>query len=171
MDLIGVHLSQTPPVVKVMDKATLNTTGQVESSKDASPQKKRQQSSDKNNNKKSNAPAVTVKEVKFKVGIAENDLVRKLQQAKSYLQKGYICQVSIFCPRRFYKAEEEEEEKEGEEVVNSTFGNGFDPNNYNIDQRIYEHVHEYLLHEPKVKRNKNLTSVVLHPKPNPTLKC
>jgi hypothetical protein len=171
MDLIGVHLSQTPPVVKVIDKATLNT-GQVESNKNASPQKTRQQSFDKNNSKKSNAPAVTVKEVKFKVGIAENDLVRKLQQAKSYLQKGYICQVSIFCPRRFYKAEEEEEEKEGEEVASSNFGSGFDPNNYNIDQRIYEHVQEYLLHEPKVKRNKNLTSIVLHPKPaNPNVKC
>jgi hypothetical protein len=33
--------------------------------------------------------AATVKEVKFKVGIVENDLVRKLQQAKS----------CIFCPR------------------------------------------------------------------------
>lgn len=159
MDLIGVQLSQTPPVVKVMEKADLkqndnkSNVSTVSSSK-ISQGNQQQWQPVASGKKKVTTPTTTVKEFKFKVGIAENDLVRKLQQVKANLQKGYTCQVSIFCPKRFYKEEEE----------GGGTGGGYNSNNYNIDQRIYEHVEEFLLQEPKVKRNKNTTTIVLQPK-------
>jgi translation initiation factor IF-3 len=157
MDLIGVQLSQTPPVVKVMDKAALTQSNNKSNVSTVSSSQGNQQQRQPvpSGKKKVTTPAATVKEFKFKVGIAENDLVRKLQQVKANLQKGYTCQVIIFCPKRFYK----EEEGEG-----GGTGGDYNSNNYNIDQRIYEHVEEFLLHEPKVKRNKNISTIVLQPK-------
>jgi translation initiation factor IF-3 len=74
VDLVGISLNQSPPIVKAQDFARLVY------------QKK----------KSSNAGAPKlVKEFRFRGGIAEHDFNRKIDSVIKYLQKGYNCQVFI----------------------------------------------------------------------------
>lgn len=79
-DLVEIALEQQVPVVKVISLAALEY----------------QQSK----TKKPAAAALPEKEVQLKAGIAENDLLRKIDQMVSYLQKGHKVKIRIRGTRR-----------------------------------------------------------------------
>ena len=72
VDLVGVILDQSPPVIKAQDFGRLAY------------QRK----------KNTSAPKL-VKEFRFRGGIAEHDFNRKVEAVIKYLQKGYNCQIMI----------------------------------------------------------------------------
>jgi translation initiation factor IF-3 len=79
-DLVEISIAQETPVLKLGDKGSLEYK-----------LLKKQQDNKKANNEKE-------KNVRFKVGIAENDMDRKIQQACQYLEKGNIVAVQVRCP-------------------------------------------------------------------------
>lgn len=78
-DLIEVAIGQEIPVVKVIALASLEY---------------------KNRKQKTTAVALPLKEVQLKAGIAENDLLRKVDQIIGYLAKGHKCKVRVRGTRR-----------------------------------------------------------------------
>mmetsp|Transcript_22076 Transcript_22076/g.28565 ORF Transcript_22076/g.28565 Transcript_22076/m.28565 type:complete len:288 (+) Transcript_22076:79-942(+) len=79
LDLIAIALNQDVPVIKAADISAV-----VYRSK-----KKHQE------NKSSK---LSEKEFQFKVSIAENDMIRKVEQMVGFLQKGHTCTVRVRCP-------------------------------------------------------------------------
>jgi translation initiation factor IF-3 len=79
-DLVEISIAQETPVLKLGDKGSLEYK-----------LLKKQQDNKKANNEKE-------KNVRFKVGIAENDMDRKIRQACEYLEKGNIVAVQVRCP-------------------------------------------------------------------------
>jgi translation initiation factor IF-3 len=79
-DLVEISIAQETPVLRLGDKGSLEYK-----------LLKKQQ-----DNKKANSDKE--KNVRFKVGIAENDMDRKIQQACQYLEKGNIVAVQVRCP-------------------------------------------------------------------------
>jgi translation initiation factor IF-3 len=79
-DLVEISIAQETPVLKLGDKGSLEYK-----------LLKKQQDNKKANNEKE-------KNVRFKVGIAENDMDRKIRQACEYLEKGNNVAVQVRCP-------------------------------------------------------------------------
>jgi translation initiation factor IF-3 len=79
-DLVEISVGLETPVLKLGDKGSLEYK-----------LLKKQQDNKKANNEKE-------KNVRFKVGIAENDMDRKIRQACEYLEKGNIVAVQVRCP-------------------------------------------------------------------------
>jgi len=103
LDLVGVNLQQSPPVVKVLDHAKAEY--------DAAKALKLRQRAKKEKGMLSESEQ-PMKEFKFRAGIADNDLERKVSNMKSYLQKGHPCQVTITSAIRY--------RREDADAVNTT---------------------------------------------------
>lgn len=78
-DLIAIALDQELPVVKVADLKALEY---------------------KQTKKTKTSQALPEKEFRFRAGIADNDLSRKIDNMIKYLEKGHKCLVNVRC-RRF----------------------------------------------------------------------
>ena len=78
-DLVGIALDQELPVVKVADLKALEY---------------------KQTKKTKSSQALPEKEIRFRAGIAENDMNRKVENMISYLEKGHKCLVNVRCRRR-----------------------------------------------------------------------
>jgi translation initiation factor IF-3 len=98
IDLVGVSLSQDPPVVKVMDYAKKEYDALK-----ALKQKKKEQKEKGLGDPNAKLP---LKEFKFRAGIAENDLMRKINNMKTYLVKGHRCQVMITSAFRYRREDQ-----------------------------------------------------------------
>lgn len=81
IDLIEINLKQTPPVLKATDYGKL-----------AYDMRKKQKAVQQSGG---GSKQLVTKEYKFKAGISEHDLERKVQNLKSYLVKGHPCKVTI----------------------------------------------------------------------------
>jgi len=95
LDLIGVSIDQKPPVIKAADYNRIFFDMQKKSRDVAS-------STDKKAKK-----VLPLKEFRFKAGIADNDFERKASSMLEFLNKGHLCQVSIFCKYRLLKQDSE----------------------------------------------------------------
>jgi len=138
LDLVGVSLSQNPPVVKVFDYEKAEKALRL-----AEQQKQRQQQLEKQQLELLFS-SKQVKEFRFKAGIADNDLLRKIQNLKANLEKGYPCQLSITSSQKYLRE-------------NDTYVQG-------IYKRIQEHIKD-IAYEPKVRSlNKGVASVLFQPK-------
>jgi len=84
LDLIGVSIEQSPPVIRAQDYAKMAYRASKRASKNEASKKKK-----------------PTKEIKFGAGIADNDLARKVGDVLKYLEKGHNCQVTATC-RRFF---------------------------------------------------------------------
>ena len=85
VDLIGINLQQTIPVIRAIDYSKFLYEQSSKTSK---------------GKKKHNKPTKPNKEFTFRAGIDPHDLQRKTKQMLSYLQKGHSCQVVITSKRR-----------------------------------------------------------------------
>eukprot|EP00592_Proboscia_alata_P022727 CAMPEP_0194411048 /NCGR_PEP_ID=MMETSP0176-20130528/9158_1 /TAXON_ID=216777 /ORGANISM="Proboscia alata, Strain PI-D3" /LENGTH=146 /DNA_ID=CAMNT_0039212747 /DNA_START=399 /DNA_END=839 /DNA_ORIENTATION=- len=82
MDLLGVNLKQEMPVCKVVDYSKMLFVA-----------KKRKKQIDAKN--KALPSSLPTKEIKFRAGIGQHDLERKINNTVAYLQKGHPCQITI----------------------------------------------------------------------------
>eukprot|EP00551_Chaetoceros_affinis_P004388 CAMPEP_0203670740 /NCGR_PEP_ID=MMETSP0090-20130426/6725_1 /ASSEMBLY_ACC=CAM_ASM_001088 /TAXON_ID=426623 /ORGANISM="Chaetoceros affinis, Strain CCMP159" /LENGTH=360 /DNA_ID=CAMNT_0050535665 /DNA_START=371 /DNA_END=1453 /DNA_ORIENTATION=+ len=87
VDLVGVSLQQSTPVVRAINYSKFVYQQSSSSTKSKS-------------NKNNNNQSPQKKEFTFRAGIDTNDLQRKVNNMVSYLQKGYSCNVVITSNRR-----------------------------------------------------------------------
>jgi len=87
LDLIGANINGDPPVIRATQLSKLEY-------KQQQAQKKQQQSA---SNKKEE------KSFRFKAGIEANDLERKLDRLKGFLEKGHDCEFTVFTRARMLR--------------------------------------------------------------------
>jgi len=98
LDLFGVQLKQDPPVLRAQQQhSSSQKKGQSESE---------EQTTTPNYSGKRVATAgkpqqqsLPMKEIKFKAGIGDNDLQRKVQNVLKYLEKGHYCQLTLMASK------------------------------------------------------------------------
>jgi translation initiation factor IF-3 len=103
-DLVEVSIAQEIPVLKVGDAGSLEYKAA----------KKLQA------NKKNVSNNAKEKQVRFKVGIGENDLDRKIQNVSQYLEKGHLVAVQIRCPAYLARRDPENAGKLVQRVLDLT---------------------------------------------------
>jgi translation initiation factor IF-3 len=83
LDLVLIAPDGKPPVAKIMDYG-----------------KYRYQQEKKKKEAKKNQKTITVKEIKFSVKIADNDIDYKVKQARRFLESGYHVKLRVFLKGR-----------------------------------------------------------------------
>ena len=132
LDIISVALNAEIPVVKIED----HNRALYQAKKLAK---------EKNKLKPKTLP---VKEIKFKAGIDENDLQRKINNVVSYLEKGHHCQITVISAFRRAIA--------NDKIVDETY------------ERVYAHLEDFVK-DPQLagkRQNWRHKSVTLRPKDN-----
>jgi translation initiation factor IF-3 len=76
LDLVGINVEQSPPILKVLDHEKASYQSEKKSSGGGGKTK-------------------PTKEFKFKAGIAHNDFSRKASDVLKYLKKGHSCLLTI----------------------------------------------------------------------------
>ena len=107
LDLLAVALNQDIPVIKA---ASLSSV--------------RYQSRKKKKEGASSKSSLAAKEFQFKVGIAENDLMRKLEKMKGFIDKGHLCTARFRCPGYIARNDEEALVEFVQKVVDRLGGEG-----------------------------------------------
>lgn len=80
VDLIGINMTQDPPILKAQDFDKLMYKTERSKSK---------------SNSKNNSSQKAVKEFKFKANIADHDFDRKVDNTLKYLKKGHSCVLTL----------------------------------------------------------------------------
>lgn len=109
-DLVAIALNQEIPVVTISRLESL--------------QYQAEKVNKERRNSKSQAASSILKEATFKVGIADYDLQRKVDDVCKFLQKGHNCRITIKAPRRYARQDPTSTRTMSERVVGLLEENG-----------------------------------------------